>query len=76
MRVCTHTNSGATPAQNTKSFKKKALYCLNNIPDSKKISKLSWKISTGDAAQVQPPRSDVVNILTTLLMEKFLFATF
>lgn len=51
-----HTNSGATPAQTTTSFKKKAfkriiwlipLRLSKNIPESKKRTKLFLKISTG-----------------------------
>lgn len=46
------------------------------MPESKKVSKLFLQISTGDASHGQPPNNYVVDILTTLMMDKFLFATF
>lgn len=82
-RAHRHTNSEATPAQTTKSFKKKAfkkiiwlipLHLNKNIPDSKKMTQLFLKISTGSTSHVQTPINDALDFLTTLMMEKFLFA--
>lgn len=82
--TCTVTNSGATPAQATTPFKKKAfkriiwlipLHSDKNIPESEKMNKLPFPKNLRERT-LQPPINDVLDFQTTLIMEKFFFATF